>query len=67
MSLANVFKISSQGMTAQRERLESAAANLANANTTRTPAGGPYLRRDTYLRDWPNRDTYRQLRRSFWP
>jgi len=53
MSLANVFKISSQGMTAQRERLESAAANLANANTTRTPAGGPYLRRDTLFEAGP--------------
>src|SRR5262245_10490476 len=47
MSLANIFKISSQGMTAQRERLEAAAANLANANTTRTPEGVPYRRRDT--------------------
>ncbi len=47
MSLFNVFKISSQGMSAQRERLETASANLANANTTRTPAGGPYRRRDT--------------------
>jgi flagellar basal-body rod protein FlgC len=47
MSLFNVFKLSSQGMSAQRARLESATANLANANTTRTPAGGPYRRRDT--------------------
>lgn len=47
MSLFNVYKIATQGMTAQRERLEASAANLANANTTRTPAGGPYRRRDT--------------------
>ncbi len=47
MSLFNVFKLSSQGMSAQRTRLESSTANLANANTTRTPAGGPYRRRDT--------------------
>jgi flagellar basal-body rod protein FlgC len=33
-------------MTAQRERLETASANLANANTTRTAEGGPYRRRD---------------------
>jgi flagellar basal-body rod protein FlgC len=46
MSLPSVFHIASQGMTAQRERLEAAAANLANANTTRTPEGGPYRRRD---------------------
>ncbi len=46
MSLFTIFKISTQGMTAQRERLEAAAANLANANTTRTSEGGPYQRRD---------------------
>lgn len=46
MSLFNIFQISSQGMTAQRERLEAAAANLANSNTTRTAEGGPYRRRD---------------------
>ena len=33
-------------MTAQRERLEAASANLANSNTTRTAEGGPYRRRD---------------------
>lgn len=33
-------------MTAQRERMETAAANLANSNTTRTEEGGPYRRRD---------------------
>jgi flagellar basal-body rod protein FlgC len=33
-------------MTAQRERLEAASANLANANSTRTANGTPYQRRD---------------------
>lgn len=46
MSLFTIFQISSQGMTAQRERLEAATSNLANSNTTRTPEGGPYRRRD---------------------
>lgn len=46
MSLFTIFKISSQGMTAQRERLETSAANLANAHSTRTSEGGPYRRRD---------------------
>jgi flagellar basal-body rod protein FlgC len=53
MSLFNVFKISSQGMSAQRERLESASANLANANTTRTLEGGAYRRRDTVFEAMP--------------
>ncbi len=46
MSLFTIFKISSQGMTAQRQRLETASANLANANSTRTETGKPYQRRD---------------------
>jgi flagellar basal-body rod protein FlgC len=46
MSLFTIFKISSQGMTAQRQRLEASAANLANANSTRTETGKPYQRRD---------------------
>ncbi len=33
-------------MTAQRERLEAASSNLANAHSTRTSEGGPYRRRD---------------------
>jgi flagellar basal-body rod protein FlgC len=46
MSLFTIFQIASQGMTAQRYRLEAASANLANANSTRTESGKPYQRRD---------------------
>jgi flagellar basal-body rod protein FlgC len=46
MSVFTIFKIASQGMTAQRERLEAASANLANANSTRSATGKPYQRRD---------------------
>jgi flagellar basal-body rod protein FlgC len=49
MSVFSIFRISSEGMTAQRERLEAATANLANAHTTRTAEGGPYRRRDVVL------------------
>ena len=53
MSLLDVFQISSQGMTAQRTRLEVASSNLANSNTTRTAEGGPYRRRDVVLESAP--------------
>ena len=46
MSLFTIFKIASQGMTSQRQRLEAASANLANANSTRSTTGAPYQRRD---------------------
>lgn len=46
MSLTTIFQVSSQAMTAQRERLEASVGNLANANTTRTSTGGAYQRRN---------------------
>jgi flagellar basal-body rod protein FlgC len=46
MSLFTIFKIASQGMSSQRERLEAASANLANSNSTRSNTGLPYQRRD---------------------
>ena len=36
------FRVSAQGLRAQRMRLDLIAENMANAETTRTPAGGPY-------------------------
>jgi flagellar basal-body rod protein FlgC len=53
MSLFTVFKISAQGMSAQRERLEAASSNLANANSTRTADGGQYRRRDLVFEATP--------------
>ncbi|MDZ7639146.1 MAG: flagellar basal body rod protein FlgC [Bryobacterales bacterium] len=46
MSLMDSLAISASGMDAQRARLQALAENLANAETTRTPGGGPYLRKD---------------------
>lgn len=46
MSLFSVLSVSASGMAAQRTRAEIVAENLANADTTRTPDGGPYRRRD---------------------
>ena len=46
MSLFSVLSVSASGMAAQRSRAEIIAENLANSDTTRTPDGGPYRRRD---------------------
>lgn len=40
------MKISSSGLAAQRMRMNVLSTNLANAQTTRTPEGGPYKRQD---------------------
>src|SRR6059036_1505330 len=46
MSLFSVLSIGASGMAAQRARAELLVENLANAETTRTPEGGPYRRKD---------------------
>lgn len=46
MSLFQTLSVSASGMAAQRTRAELLAENLANAETTRTPQGGPYRRKD---------------------
>lgn len=45
MSLFASLSVSASGMSAQRTRAELLVQNLANAETTRTPDGGPYKRR----------------------
>ncbi len=44
------FRVSAMGLRAQRIRLDVAAENLANIETTRTPEGGPYRPQTTVFR-----------------
>ena len=46
MSLFSSLSVSASGMSAQRIRAELLVENLANSETTRTPEGGPYRRKD---------------------
>jgi flagellar basal-body rod protein FlgC len=44
MNLFGVMDVSSSALKAERVRAEVVASNMANAETTRTPQGGPYQR-----------------------
>lgn len=46
INLFQSMQISASGLHAQRMRMNLLATNLANANSTRTPEGGPYRRKD---------------------
>lgn len=46
MSLFAALQVSASGMQAERTRAETLVENMANAETTRTPEGGPYQRKD---------------------
>ncbi len=44
MNLFGMLEVSGSAMTAERARAEIVSANMANAETTRTPQGGAYRR-----------------------
>jgi len=49
MNVFKALKISASGLSAERLRLDTISANIANANTTRTEKGGPYRRQVAML------------------
>ena len=53
MSFLSSFDISASGMTAERQRLDIAAENISNAETTRTASGGTYRRKMVVLQEVP--------------
>jgi flagellar basal-body rod protein FlgC len=46
MNLFDSLSVSASALSAERQRSEVIAANMANAETTHTEAGGPYRRRE---------------------
>lgn len=46
MARITALDLSALGLSAQRQRLDIVAENIANANTTRTSRGGPYRRKE---------------------
>ncbi len=46
MDIFDSLKISSSALRAQQLRLNTISSNLANIETTRTPEGGPYRKRE---------------------
>ena len=46
MSIFSTLEISGSALAAERQRAEVVAANMANAETTHTAAGGPYRRKE---------------------
>jgi len=53
MNFFDALRVSSSGLAAQRIRMNLAANNLANINTTKTPEGGPYRRKDVVFASQP--------------
>jgi flagellar basal-body rod protein FlgC len=64
MDLYDALHTSSTGLAAQRLRMNLISANLANVNTTRTPEGGPYRRKEVVFEARPQREAFREVLRS---
>ena len=58
MDFLTALNISSSALSAQRLRLDVISGNLANINTTRTPEGGPYRRREVVFAARPVADNF---------
>ena len=65
MSLFSAISVSASGMDAQRTRAELITENLANADTTRTPQGGPYQRKDAIFTSTPMEGSFADALSAF--
>lgn len=50
MGFLSDFNISADGLSAQRTRINIISSNIANAQTTRTPGGGPYRKKEVVFK-----------------
>jgi len=61
MSLFTSLTVAASGMAAQRARTELLVENMANAETTRTPEGGPYRRKDVVFSSAPVEQSFASM------
>jgi flagellar basal-body rod protein FlgC len=66
MSIFQTLDISGSALTAERQRAEVVAANMANAETTHTPEGGPYRRKEVVFSSTGNMP-FRMMLAGFHP
>ena len=57
----DAMNISASALTAQRLRMDVISQNIANAQTTRTPEGGPYRRRTVIFQEIGDSDPFRNM------
>jgi len=58
MDFFTAMNVSASAMSAERTRMNLISSNLANANATRTPEGGPYKRKDAVFAATPLENSF---------
>ena len=53
-----ILDVSGSGLSAQRKKLNAIADNIANVETTRTPEGGPYRRKEVVMSEDAENGTF---------
>ena len=61
MDILSGMRVSASGMAAQQMRMNTINSNIANVNTTRTPEGGPYRRKDVVLESVPDAKSFGEI------
>jgi len=61
MDMMAGLQVSFSGLNAQRTRMNVIASNLANAQSTRTPEGGPYKRQEAIFAAQPQHSPFETL------
>lgn len=64
MDFLTGMRVSGSGMTANRLRMNAISSNIANINTTRTPEGGPYRRKDVVFEAIPEQKSFGDILHS---
>ncbi|UCC80872.1 MAG: flagellar basal body rod protein FlgC [Candidatus Zixiibacteriota bacterium] len=59
-----IFQISGSGLSGQRRKLNAVAENIANIETTRTPEGGPYRRKQVVFEESSKLGSFTQSLKS---
>ena len=58
---STAMRLSASGLSAQRQRMNTISSNIANVNTTKTPEGGPYRRKDVVFESMPDARNFGEL------
>ena len=61
MDLFSSMRVSATGLDAETARMNTISSNIANAETTQTPEGGPYKRRDPLLSAQTDREEFGEI------
>ena len=61
MDFSKSMNVSASGLSAQRMRMNTISSNIANINTTRTPEGGPYRRKDVVFEAIPDARNFGEI------